>query len=231
MRDDGRACWIFAGPGCVRGTPCRYNRPAMPLLSLSHIERRLGEHAPVVLDPAGFSRQAAVAAILREHGSHTEVLLIKRAQRPGDLWSGHMAFPGGHWEAGDADLAATAVRETREEIGLDLDRHGRLLGHLDYMNVNPIGTSYDMLIVPFVFAVEGELPSLTPNHEVAAVVWGSVPAMYHGHSVTRRDMHVAGGRRAFPGYEVGSEIVWGLTYRMLHGFFAALDPSWRVPDA
>ena len=203
----------------------------MPILTLDHIERRLGEHAPVVLDPAGFSRQAAVAAILRENGPQTEVLLIKRAQRPGDLWSGHMAFPGGHWESGDPDLAATAMRETLEEIGLDLTRHGRLLGHLDYMNVNPIGTSYDMLIVPFVFAVQGELPPFSPNHEVAAVLWGSVHDMFHGHSATRRDMHVRGGMHNFPGYDVQSEIVWGLTYRMLHGFFEVLDPSWRVPDA
>jgi len=202
----------------------------VPLFTLPHIERRLREHRPVVLDPAEFSRQAAVATILRENGQRTEVLLIKRAQRPGDLWSGHMAFPGGHWEAGDDDLAATAVRETREEIGLDLGRHARLLGHLDHMNVNPIGTSYDMLIVPFVFAVEGDPPPFRPNHEVAAVIWGSVHDMYHGHSAVRRDMHVAGGKRSFPGYGVENEIVWGLTYRMLHGFFAALDPSWRVPE-
>ena len=202
----------------------------MPLLSLARIEQRLREYQPVVLDSGQFSRQAAVAAILREDSGATEALFIKRAKRPGDLWSGHMAFPGGHWEPADADLAATAVRETREEIGLDLERHGRLLGHLDYMNVNPIGTSYDMLIVPFVFAVEGELPPFAPNHEVAAVIWGSLPAMYHGHALTRRDMHVAGGPRSFPGYSVENEIVWGLTYRMLHGFFEALDPSWRVPD-
>ena len=121
-------------------------------------------------------------------------------------------------------------KETREEIGLDLDRYGRLLGHLDYMNVNPIGTSYDMLIVPFVFAVEGELPPFRPNHEVAAVIWGSVQGMYHGDSVIRRDMHVAGEKRSFPGFGVENEIVWGLTYRMLHGFFAVLDPAWRIPD-
>lgn len=200
-------------------------------LALSRIEHRLREHRPEVLDPAGFSRRAAVAAILRENGPQTEVLLIKRAQRPGDLWSGHMAFPGGHWEASDESLAATAVRETHEEIGLDLARSGRLLGHLDHMNVNPIGTEYRMLIVPYVFALEGELPPLQPNHEVAAVLWGSVPGMYHGHSVVRRDMRVRGGTHSFPGYEVGNEIVWGLTYRMLHGLFSVLDPSWRVPEA
>ena len=202
----------------------------MPLLSLARIEQRLREYQPVVLDSGQFSRQAAVAAILREDSGATEALFIKRAKRPGDLWSGHMAFPGGHWESGDADLAATAVRETREEIGLDLERHGRLLGHLDYMNVNPIGTSIDMLIVPFVFAVEADLPPFRPNHEVAAVLWGSVHDMFHGRSATRREMHVHGGTRPFPGYDVQDEIVWGLTYRMLHGFFAVLDPAWRIPE-
>ena len=182
----------------------------MPLLSLPRIEQRLREHRPVVLDSRQFSRQAAVAAILREEAGQTEALFIKRAQRPGDLWSGHMAFPGGHWEPGDADLAATAVRETREEIGLDLERHGRLLGHLDYMNVNPIGTGIDMLIVPFVFAVERDLPAFRPNHEVAAVLWGSIHSMFHGRSAIRRDMDVRGARRPFPGYGVQDEIVWGL---------------------
>ena len=202
----------------------------MPLLRLARIEQRLREHQPVVLDTRQFSRQAAVGVILREDAGETQALFIKRAQRPGDLWSGHMAFPGGHWEPGDADLAATAMRETREEIGLDLERHGRLLGHLDYMNVNPIGTSVDMLIVPFVFAVEGDFPAFQPNHEVAAVLWGSVHSMFHGRSATRRQMDVRGGMQSFPGYDVQDEIVWGLTYRMLHGFFAVLDPAWRITE-
>lgn len=200
----------------------------IPPLSLPHIERRLREHQPVVLETGGYSRKAAVAAILRNDRGQTEVLFIKRAQRPGDIWSGHMAFPGGHWESGDPDLAATAIRETSEEIGLNLAQHGRLLGHLDYLDVNPIGTRVNMLVVPFVFALEASPPALEPNHEVAAVHWGSLADMFHGRTATQRDMHVRSGARSFPGYDVQNELVWGLTYRMLHGFFAALDPNWRV---
>ena len=50
----------------------------------------------------------------------TEVLFIQRAERPGDPWSGQMAFPGGHREDSDISLQA-AMRETHEEIGLGLD--------------------------------------------------------------------------------------------------------------
>lgn len=202
----------------------------MVTLSLPRIEERLREHRPTLLDSRPFQRQAAVAAILRESEGGPEVLFIKRAQRPGDIWSGHMAFPGGHRDPGDQDLGATAMRETQEEIGLDLSRHARLLGHLDHMDITPIGTQRRMLVVPYVFALEGELPRLQPNYEVAAVLWGSVPGMFHGHTLTRREMHVRGASMPFPGYDVHNELVWGLTYRMLHRFFSVLDPGWHGAD-
>ncbi|KAL9027579.1 MAG: hypothetical protein Q9196_003921 [Gyalolechia fulgens] len=50
-----------------------------------------------------------------------EVLFIKRAARKGDRWTSHIAFPGGGRDPGDEDDAATSVRETMEEIGLDLE--------------------------------------------------------------------------------------------------------------
>ena len=54
-----------------------------------------------------------------QHGD-PEVLFIKRAARVGDLWTGHVALPGGKRDPEDEDDRATAIRETSEEIGLDL---------------------------------------------------------------------------------------------------------------
>ena len=56
-----------------------------------------------------------------------EVLFIKRAARIGDRWTGHIAFPGGKREAADSSDRATSSRETREEIGLNLDSEDCLL--------------------------------------------------------------------------------------------------------
>ena len=56
-------------------------------------------------------RRAAVAAVLRFDRDAAELLLMRRAERDGDRWSGQVSMPGGREEAADADLVATAVRE------------------------------------------------------------------------------------------------------------------------
>ena len=53
-----------------------------------------------------------------------EVLFIKRAGRAGDRWSGHTALPGGKRDPQDVDDLAAAIRETKEEVGLDLTAKG-----------------------------------------------------------------------------------------------------------
>ncbi|KAL9001915.1 MAG: hypothetical protein Q9188_005130 [Gyalolechia gomerana] len=60
-----------------------------------------------------------------------EVLFIKRAAREGDRWTSHIAFPGGRRDPEDEDDVATSVRETKEEIGLDLNaEHCLQVGNL-----------------------------------------------------------------------------------------------------
>jgi len=79
--------------------------------------------------PSDGVRRAAVAALLHDTPDRTCVLLMKRVERTGDPWSGHISLPGGGYHAEDADLLATAIRETREELGIDLTS-ARMLGHL-----------------------------------------------------------------------------------------------------
>ena len=69
---------------------------------LNLIRSRLSEHRAEEFSPEPEMREAAVAVILREVSRlAAEVLFIKRAEKAGDPWSGHMAFPGGHRDAED----------------------------------------------------------------------------------------------------------------------------------
>jgi 8-oxo-dGTP pyrophosphatase MutT (NUDIX family) len=82
-------------------------------------------------EPGTYSGQAAVSLLLRPSAKGVEFLAIKRAEQERDPWSGHMALPGGRRDATDESLWMTAVRETREEVHVDLQQVGQLLGRLD----------------------------------------------------------------------------------------------------
>ncbi len=199
------------------------------MLSLPDIRARLRAHEPPGLPAPAGERRAAVAVILREQPSGPEILFIRRAERNGDPWSGHMAFPGGHLDEVDTSLTDTAVRETREEIGLDLQRHGRLLGRVVHQDASPPSRPNGMLVAPFVFELE-HTPAFELSDEVAGVVWTPLVPMARGDRHTRQARHGRIGFGDFPGYLIeGEHFVWGLTYRMLHTFFEAVHPAWTPP--
>lgn len=166
---------------------------------------------------AGKTR-ASVAAVLRVGVHGPEVLLIKRAEHPDDPWSGHMAFPGGREEEQDDDLVQTAVRETREEIGIDLARAATLLGPLDDVEAVGRGKRMGLIVRPHVFELRTRVEA-TPNYEVDEVLWAPIAPLVLGEAKATRQLEVEGRTYRFPAYDVDGRIVWGLTYWMLQLLF------------
>ncbi len=187
-------------------------------LDIARIRDALAAKPPQeVVDPA--RPRAAVAVVLRETPSGTELLLIERSKHPEDPWSGHMAFPGGRIDPGDRDAQSAAERETLEEVGLSL-AGAELLGRLDDIEGRQGGRTLSLVISAHVYhcATPGEL---TLNHEVASAHWVPLArlhdAAYHVEYTTPY-----GG---YPGILVGEperHVVWGLTYRFLEIFLAVL---------
>lgn len=162
------------------------------------------------------TRRAAVAIVLRPR-AEVEVLLMRRARREGDRWSGQIGLPGGHADAGDEDLLATALRETREEVGLDLARSARLLGRLPAVQAKARGIVLPMWITPFVFHAESELAPV-PGPEADEVFWFPLTRARAGELAwTHRTMR-ATEERVLPAWRLGEHVVWGLTYEILSGF-------------
>jgi 8-oxo-dGTP pyrophosphatase MutT (NUDIX family) len=167
-------------------------------------------------------RRAAVAAILRDHRElGPEVLFIRRAEHPGDPWSGHMAFPGGREEPSDADLLQTAIRETREEVSLDLAANASLLGRLDELPAVARGVRTGLTITPFVFELTRDAP-LHFNGEVSEIVWAPLSQLFGGELATVFPHEIGGQRLELPAHDVQGRIVWGLTHRMLESLFVLL---------
>ena len=186
--------------------------------SENHVRAALASHAPRQLSHPG--SEAAVAMILRFAGQ-AEVLLIRRSEQNGDPWSGHMALPGGRREPADPSCLETAIRETREEVGIELTHQGELLGRLDDVTAIARGRPLDLVIVPFVFALR-EPVALTPSGEVDEALWTRLEPLAAGRAATTRPYLYQDQTLELPAFRVGPHVVWGLTYHMLTVFFALL---------
>ena len=182
----------------------------------------LARHVPDTAASREASRNAAVAMVLNDRpGQGLSALFIQRAQHPDDPWSGQMAFPGGHMEPQDPDMLATAMRETLEEVGLDLAQH-ELIGALDEHPATYQGTFTGMVIAPFVFALKHDV-ELTPNREVASVIWAPLGQMARGELNVQHALQRNGETMHFPAFGVGPHVVWGLTHRMIQSLFESLS--------
>jgi len=163
---------------------------------------------------------AAVSMILRG-GPDPDILLIKRAETQGDPWSGHMAFPGGKKSDGDRSLQGTAVRETREEVGLDLEAVGTRLGRLRSLSPSTFRLP-PISIYPFVFAVPGHTRARVASREVDEILWTPLASFLTPSSRSTATIQVGSQAREFPCFDIRGRTVWGLTYRILTDFLRVI---------
>jgi 8-oxo-dGTP pyrophosphatase MutT (NUDIX family) len=179
--------------------------------------------------PAAVPRQAAVALILRENAGQAELLVIKRAEQERDHWSGHLALPGGRRDPEDMDLQSTAIRETFEEVGIDLsDAEGgaSVLGGLDVVRpqsprVPPIEVWPFVAIAPRAYHLpEGGPPprELVFSREVAAAFWMPVAVLMQSGRSDAYRMVFDGRKLKWPAYPSEHGPIWGITEKILTNF-------------
>lgn len=158
--------------------------------------------------------RAAVAVIHRQGTEGTELFLIQRAHKPGDPWSGDMAFPGGRKQPEDPDSRATAIRETWEETGLDLFRQSARCDRLSDVMARTHRMNKPMIISPWLFEWHGET-HLNFNHEVADALW--IPLHFFANPAHRDTIEWTRQKVTLnmPCYYYDNKPVWGLTLQMI----------------
>lgn len=203
---------------------------------MAEVLRLLPNYQARKLPGRHFMQRAGVACVLRQAEAtdsstgpgQVEVMLIKRATREGDPWSGDMAFPGGKMESRDAHIYETTLREVAEEIGLE---RGQLrdLGRLSEQMTKTHSGLKPMAITPFLFTTVGE-PEFVLNYEVAEIVW--MPLDFFIDQGNRAEMtwSLSGFKKQMPCYYFHEYRVWGLTLRMLDELcqiFRSIDSDTR----
>lgn len=157
----------------------------------------------------------AVVHALRPEES---VLLIRRASRNDDPWSGQWSFPGGRRDPQDRDLLDTALRELREECAVQLTR-AQCVGPLQVMHA---GRSSGRLVpvAPYLFQVDTPVATLVNEREAAEAQWLPLSVL---RDRSRHQIHTGPGIPAgmrVPGIALNGVPLWGFTYRVLCAWLA-----------
>ncbi len=190
-------------------------------MNVAFVRERVRNHRPTVVEGNDYAR-AAVAIVLRDGEDGAEFVVIHRAHRRGDPWSGHMALPGGRQDPADRDLPATAMRETREEVGVDLSLHGELLGALDDLQAIGRGRPLDLIITPFVYALTAPTTLVLNALEVQSALWVPVLSLRHPDVLGTHRPQQSGNQLAYPAFVYQGYAIWGLTHRILTGLLDIL---------
>lgn len=183
---------------------------------------RLGSAADVA-DAGDGPPRAAVAAILRDGGPEgAEVLFILRAESERDPWSGHIAFPGGRREPEDDSLLTTAIRETREEVGVELAQT-ELIARLPEIPAFKRSKRGVLVVTPFVFAKRGTVTP-TLSAEVAGTLWVSLAKLARGEGKGTYAFTWEDRPYELPCFRLdpGQHVLWGMTHGMVLRMLEAL---------
>ena len=152
---------------------------------------------------------AGVAILIDPTDRGGSILLIRRRELKGDPWSGQIAFPGGRRSVTDRDLLETAIREAKEEVGVQLKEH-ELLGHLPITETR----SRRMRVLPSVFRLKSTVV-VHPNVEVAETFWMPL-ADLEKLGARNSEVKVEEDTLRVPSYEYEGHVIWGLTFRLLN---------------
>ena len=178
------------------------------------------------LDPATVKAAAVLVLVVPGVDRDARVVLTERVDRGGHH-SGEVSFPGGRAEPGDADAAATALREAAEEVGLDpVAAAVRIVGPLESFWI-PVS---DYQVTP-VLAIAQRRPALVASpSEVARIVEAPLRAFLPGAAIETVERTIRDWPLRYGAYRVDGLHVWGATARIL-GQLGALvaDPASPVP--
>jgi 8-oxo-dGTP pyrophosphatase MutT (NUDIX family) len=187
--------------------------------TIKKLETLLTQRSSNKITREGDYVHAAIMMILKQSDPGYSLLFIKRPDNDRDPFSGHMAFPGGRMELDDNSKLDTAVRETLEEVGININRSARVLGALDDVNPNnPRARNY--VVTPYLSVLEEEVDITPDANEVEKTIWVPLRHLVDDKNTQVR-IRVRDGREVKDyAYNYDQYLIWGMTGRVLHQFLS-----------
>jgi 8-oxo-dGTP pyrophosphatase MutT (NUDIX family) len=170
---------------------------------LSSRERKRIEHPP-------FSHAAVLVPLYQKEGQ-CHLLFTKRSDQV-KYHKGEISFPGGMVDEEDRELIQTALREAREEIGLN-EKDVEIIGLLD-----DIVTVTQFIVTPIVGHFPYPYPFQISPFEIAELIEVPLPFLLIQENFTEREISRMGRKEIIYAYQYGEHTIWGATARILKQF-------------
>ncbi|MEO9871412.1 NUDIX hydrolase [Ekhidna sp.] len=171
---------------------------------------RLPNGAPIKMNHASNPRKGGVLILLYRDGENTYFPLIQRPHYEG-IHSGQMALPGGRFEEWDGNQYETALRETREEIGVQ-EGKVEIIGSLSEFFV----AASNYMVLPVIGKIDHKPGFIPEPREVADIVTPAVQDLINPTNLKEKEIIVQSGfKMQCPYFELQGRTVWGATAMML----------------
>ena len=164
--------------------------------------------------------EAVVAILLWDDPDRgLQTLLVQRAEREGDPWSGQIGLPGGRVKQNIESPRTALHREVKEEVGIKLEEVGVELGSL---SVGHPMRRMEMRVQPWVYGLRAK-PKVSLGSEIADSFWVNLSELPSKMQMT--EIMIRKEPRSVESYLVDGKVVWGFTYRVLTELLPILEIS------
>lgn len=185
--------------------------------NLLHLKEEL---ASIRRSGDGEQVEAVVAILLwDEPGVGLQTLLVKRAEREGDPWSGQIGLPGGRVKQSVESPRTALHREVEEEVGIRLEEVGVELGSL---SVGHPMRRIEMRVQPWVYGLRTK-PKVSLGSEIADSFWTNLIELPS--KMRMVEIVIRNEPRSVESFVVEGKVVWGFTYRVLTELIPILKGS------
>jgi 8-oxo-dGTP pyrophosphatase MutT (NUDIX family) len=160
------------------------------------------------------TKLAAVLIVI--YGPEPSVIMTERPKTM-DHHAGEISFPGGRWEEDDSDLLATAIRETREEIGVEIS-NTQVIGQL-----KPVTTlNSGFTISPFV-TIQEKIPLIRTTSEIESIL--QIPLIPLLKTMDKDEDPAHNSIQEMYTFKFQNHLIWGASARMLNQIANALSAN------
>ena len=155
-------------------------------------------------DPTKYKKAGVLILLIKDNDDEEYKILFTKRSEQLKTHSGEVSFPGGKWEEGDSNLYQTALRESNEEINLDM-KNVTKLGPLNFLL-----SRHKIEVNPFVGYLN-QSQDFKGNFEIDEIFTVPISFLMNEENIEYKEFNRKDLKVYIPSWVYNGNRIWGLT--------------------